>query len=123
MISSRFSFFLIARIEPDQIAAGTRNAYISFLHWAPESYDHDLNVQLSAICDHGLERSPRHDRFITPATEASHPLSGPVEAVAERRRAIGTAGVTGIAALRGPDRPFCVGDELDQLADLIERVG
>ena len=123
IISGHFAFFLMARMEPDQVDAGTRDAYATFLRWARESYGPDLDVQFRAICDRYLGRIPEHDRFITPATVASHTLTGPVEEVAERLRDIGRAGVTDIAVLRGLDRPFRANDELDQLTDLFERVG
>ncbi|ANS31891.1 hypothetical protein R1CP_36425 (plasmid) [Rhodococcus opacus] len=123
VVSGHFAFFLMARLDPDQVDPGTRDGYAAFLAWAHEQYGSDPDEQFRAMCDQYIGRNPEHDQFITPGVIESHTLTGSLEAVSERLQEIGRAGVTEVTVMRGLDRPCTDDDALADIVALRERVG
>jgi 5,10-methylenetetrahydromethanopterin reductase len=123
-VSTHFIFFLMMRIDPDEVDARTRDSYAAFLAGAREDYGPDPNEQFRALLSNGyVGRNPEHDRFVTPEVIEAQTLTGPLEALAERLQDISHAGVTDGNVLRRLDRPWTDDDALADIVALMERVG
>jgi alkanesulfonate monooxygenase SsuD/methylene tetrahydromethanopterin reductase-like flavin-dependent oxidoreductase (luciferase family) len=123
-ISTHFIFFLMMRVDPDEVDTLTRDSYVAFLSWARDEYGPDPDEQFRGLLRKGyVGRDPAHDRFVTPEVIEAHTLTGPLEALAERVQDIGRAGVTDVNVLRRLDRPWADDDSLADVVALMERVG